>query len=104
MRKDLPSDVKGGIRLIEGVESKVEDAYFFNRCFRNGLEYLEDHMEEEPESPHRQFIQNFIAAHAKNFLEKLPNLALDDLIVWLSYISILKKLQPYLDVLFIQKA
>lgn len=100
MQKGLPEDVKHGIELIKKAESQSSNHDLFVTYFIDGLDFLHEYLNDEPESAHKKFIKNTISAHIRTLLNRLPQLELDYVRLWINYMVLLAKAKDYLDDIF----
>jgi len=83
MTKDLPKEVKEAVDLLE--EFEISDSCVKSaRCFKDGISMLSDYLEEYPDTPHTQYINNIKISYTRALLRKLK-----DCTEWDDWIDIL---------------
>lgn len=53
--------------------------------FTEAVQLLDDYLECEPESPHKQFIQNLKVSNTRRLLQQLAQIDKTDFALWLEY-------------------
>jgi hypothetical protein len=82
--RDVP-EIREAIALFESWERAVNDVRA-SKKFTEAMELLNDYLECEPESPHRQFVENLKIANTRSLLRKLAKVDKKDFELWLEYV------------------
>jgi hypothetical protein len=87
MEKELPEDVRKARSLLEEFERSSSHSKKI-RYFENGINILDDYLEDFPQSPHKEFIMNIKLAYTRTLINQLNKIR-PDMDEWVDYISLL---------------
>jgi hypothetical protein len=77
-------EIREAIALLEAWEASINDANAAKR-FAEAMQLLDDYLEAEPDTRHRQFIQNLRIANTRRLLQQLARVDRRDFGLWLEY-------------------
>ena len=77
-------EIREAIALFERWEADINDPAAGKR-FAEAVELLDDYLECEPESPHRQFVHNLKLSNVRSLLKHLSQVDKKDLAIWIDY-------------------
>jgi hypothetical protein len=77
-------EIREAIGLFEAWEKAINDVNAAKR-FAEAMQLLDDYLESEPDSPHRQFIRNLRIANTRRLLQQLARVDRRDFGLWLEY-------------------
>ena len=77
-------EIREAIALFESWEASINDPDAAKR-FAEAMQLLDDYLEYEPDSPHRQFIQNLRISNTRRLLQQLARVDRQDFGLWLEY-------------------
>jgi hypothetical protein len=77
-------EIREAIGLFEAWEKAINDVNAAKR-FAEAMQLLDDYLESEPDSPHRQFIRNLRIANTRRLLQQLAQVDRRDFGLWLEY-------------------
>lgn len=77
-------EIRDAIALFESWEKSIND-YAAARRFTEAVQLLDDYLEGEPETPHREFVQNLRTSNTRSLLQHLARVDRKDFSVWLEY-------------------
>jgi hypothetical protein len=83
MPRSVP-EIREAIELFESWEGAINDLDAAKR-FAEAMQLLDDFLEYEPHSPHRQFIQNLRVSNTRRLLQQLAKVDRKDFGLWLEY-------------------
>ena len=84
----LVPEIREAIRLLEQYEKSQLD-YAAAQHFVEAVELLNDHLEAEPDSPHKDFISRLKMSHTRNLLRNLAKVNRADGFAWAGHVAIL---------------
>ena len=82
--REIP-EIREAVALLEGYEA-APLSYGSTDEFVLAIETLEDYLSQNPDSPHRQFIQNLRFSYTRRMLQRLSSIDKTDLFVSLEHI------------------
>jgi hypothetical protein len=77
-------EIREAIALFERWEADINDPTAAKR-FSEAVELLDDYLECEPESPHKQFVRNLKVSNVRSLLKHLSRVDKKDLGIWIDY-------------------
>lgn len=77
-------EIREAIALFEAWERSVNDLNAARR-FTEAVQLLDDYLECEPQSPHRNFIRNLRLSNTRMLLRQLAQVDKKDFSLWLEY-------------------
>ena len=77
-------EIREAVALFEAWEASIGDAGAAQR-FTEAVERLDDYLQCEPDTPHRQFIQNLRISNTRRLLQQLARVDRKDFSLWLEY-------------------
>jgi hypothetical protein len=83
MPRSVP-EIREAIELFEAWEASINDVNAAKR-FGEAMQLLDDYLDYEPDSPHRQFIQNLRISNTRRLLQQLAAVDRKDFGLWLEY-------------------
>lgn len=83
MPRSVP-EIREAIALFETWEASINDVNAAKR-FGEAMQLLDDYLESEPDSPHRQFVQNLRISNTRRLLQQLARVDRQDFGRWLEY-------------------
>jgi hypothetical protein len=83
MPRSVP-EIREAIELFEAWEASINDVNAAKR-FGEAMQLLDDYLDYEPDSPHRQFIQNLRISNTRRLLQQLATVDRRDFGLWLEY-------------------
>ena len=83
MPRSVP-EIREAIELFEAWEASINDVNAAKR-FGEAMQLLDDYLDYEPGSPHRQFIQNLRISNTRRLLQQLATVDRKDFGLWLEY-------------------
>jgi len=84
-------EIREAIALFESWEKSIND-YAAARRFTEAVQLLEDYLEAEPQTPHREFIQNLKTSNTRSLLRHLARVDRKDFSLWLEYAMLVSSL------------
>lgn len=81
--RDVP-EIAEAIALFESWEKSIND-YAAARHFTQAMQLLDDYLEAEPQTPHRQFVHNLKTANTRSLVQQLARVERKDFGLWLEY-------------------
>lgn len=84
-------EIREAIALFESWEKSINDSAAARR-FTEALELLDDYLEAEPETPHREFIRNLKTSNTRSLLQHLARVDRKDFSIWLEYALLVSSL------------
>jgi hypothetical protein len=78
------TEIREAVALFEAWEASINDVNAAKR-FAEAMQLLDDYLESEPDSPHRQFIRNLRIANTRRLLQQLARVERRDFGLWLEY-------------------
>jgi hypothetical protein len=88
MQKQLPEEIKEARDLLAGFE-KENDHSLKTGAFGEAIDILDDYLAVEPETEHKDFIENIKRTYTRKLLEGLHGLLGADMETWFQYIHLL---------------
>ena len=85
---ERPDEVKEAVNLLKEFE-KSESHTKRTRNFNDGIDLLNDYVEENPDSPHLVFIENIKTSYTRKLLEQLNNIKQIEIVDWVYYWALL---------------
>jgi len=85
MKSTLPEDLQQACDLLDRAD-RAENAFDRQRDLHQALEIFEKHLGRNPNSPHRQLINDLKASHARRLLKILPDLGTIEMGAWFHYL------------------
>jgi hypothetical protein len=90
-------EIREAIALFETWEGSINDLHAA-KGFTEAVQILDDYLECEPDSPHRQFIQNLRLSNTRQLLQQLARVDRKDFSLWLEYaLSVLAVVEKEAD-------
>lgn len=77
-------EIREAVALFESWERSMNDLSAAKH-FTEAVQLLDDYLECEPESPHKQFIQNLKVSNTRRLLQQLAQIDKTDFALWLEY-------------------
>ena len=77
-------EISEAIALFESWEKSVND-YAAARHFTEAMQLLDDYLEAEPQTPHRQFVHNLRTSNTRSLVQQLARVDKKDFGLWLEY-------------------
>jgi hypothetical protein len=96
MNNELPEDIRVGRGFLEKSEN-AQDHIHRIRNFDDGIDFLNEYLIENPDSPHGKLIKNLKLAYTRSLLKRLPFLEIEDLITWFQYFISFHKAEEEVD-------
>ena len=87
MQLELPPELKEAVNLLARFE-KEKDHSLRTRDFEDAIDILNDHLLDEPESPHKSFVEKIKLTYTRKLLEELPNMSGADIEIWFDYVRL----------------
>lgn len=81
--REVP-EIREAIALFESWEKSISD-YHSARRFTEAVELLDDYLEAEPGTPHRELIRNLKTSNTRRLLQHLARVDRKDFAVWVEY-------------------
>ena len=88
MQKQLPEEIKEARDLLAGFE-KENDHSLKTGAFGGAIDILDDYLAVEPETEHKDFIENIKRTYTRKLLEGLHSHLGADMETWFQYIHLL---------------
>src|SRR5918999_6461476 len=82
--REVP-EIREAIALFESWELAVNYVRA-SKKFTEALEFLNDYLEYEPDTPHRKFVENLKLANTRSLLRELAKVERNEFEVWLEYV------------------
>ncbi len=87
MEKELPEDVRKARSFLKEIERSGSHLKKI-RYFENGINILDDYLEDSPQSPHKEFIMNIKLTYTRSLIKQLNEIR-PDMDEWVDYCSLL---------------
>lgn len=93
-------EISEAIKMLEKFDQNLPSICDLN-LYIEGLEFLNEYLENYPKSPHEDFINNKKIAHTKRLLQSLPLIDTSELNNWLNVMHALGEAKQELEKIYI---